>query len=152
MYGLVMTTSRDRVMRTAQLDREFRTLPDETIADLARTLPEPARVALVRLGGNNDPVLETAAFRAGASRGRMKGALERVAAVLSDSCLADCVELLGENADLPSEEQLRAVLPALVERHGVSTTRLMLASAVAGDAPAAAAIGRVLKTDASLLG
>jgi hypothetical protein len=39
------------------------------------------------------------------------------------------------------------VLPGLIERHGLATNRIMLASTVAGEAPAAAIIRDLLKND-----
>ena len=67
--------------------------------------------------------------------------------VLSDACLADCIDELGEHADHPSSEELREVLPKMIERHGLGITRLMLATTVAGEAPAAAIIRDLLKHD-----
>ncbi len=67
--------------------------------------------------------------------------------VLTDAALADCIEQLGDHADNPTTEQLRAVLPGLVERHGIGVTRMMLASTVAGEATAANVIRDLLKHD-----
>ncbi len=67
--------------------------------------------------------------------------------VLTDACLADCIEQLGDNADHPSSEDLREVLPGLIERHGLAAKRIMLASNVGGEAPAAAIIRDLLKND-----
>jgi hypothetical protein len=67
--------------------------------------------------------------------------------VLVDPCLADCIEKLGDHADHPTPDQLAEVLPGVTERHGVGPTRLMLASAVAGEAPASAALVHILKHD-----
>ena len=61
--------------------------------------------------------------------------------------LADCIEALGDHADHPSTEQLREVIPKLVESHGKAITQLMLASTVAGEAPASAIIRDLLKND-----
>jgi hypothetical protein len=70
--------------------------------------------------------------------------------VITDACLNDCVEALADNADLPSEAELAAVTPGLAERHGVPTTRAMFATAVLGEAPASAAILKILKNDPAL--
>ncbi len=83
--------------------------------------------------------------REASHRGRMNGTLERVAAVLADGCLADCITVLGDAADNPTESQLLAVTDGLIERHGLSTVRLMLASAVAGEATASPLCIRLLK-------
>ena len=73
-----------------------------------------------------------------------------MAASVTDACLVDCIETLGERAEFPSEDDLRTAIPGLVTRHGVATTRVMLASAVVGNAPASAAIMAILKSDAGL--
>jgi hypothetical protein len=73
--------------------------------------------------------------------------MESSALVLTDACLADCIEQLGEHADHPTSEQLREILPSLCEAHGKAITQLMLASTVAGEAPASAIIRDLLKND-----
>jgi hypothetical protein len=80
-------------------------------------------------------------------RGRLDGTMESLALVLSDACLADCIEALGDNADRPTTEQLREITPALIDQHGLAITQLMLASTVAGEAPASAIIRDLLKHD-----
>ncbi len=93
----------------------------------------------------DDSLIE--AIRVAAHKGRLNGDLQRLGVVMSDACLAECVEQLGDKADMPSEDDLKAVLPGLVENHGVGTVRLMLASTVVGEAPASATIVGLLKTD-----
>lgn len=87
------------------------------------------------------------AIRATAHKGRLNGDLQRLGVVLSDACLADCVEQLGDAADLPGLEDLEKVMPALVGKHGVGVVRMMLASTVVGEAPASATIVGMLKND-----
>ena len=87
------------------------------------------------------------AIREAAGKGRIDGTMESLGLVLTDASLADCIEQLGDHADNPSSEQLRAVLPGLVERHGLGVTRLMLASTLAGEAAASAVIRDLLKHD-----
>ena len=142
-----MTTSKERVTRLAALDRELRNLTDDQVIELIERLPEESRAAADRLAGapTEDGRPNVAGLRASAARARMKGSLERVTAMLSDACLNDCVEVLGDNADRPTELHLQAVLPGLVARHGVPATRLMFATAVAGEAPAVNAIAKILK-------
>ena len=88
-----------------------------------------------------------ASIRAAVARGRIDGTMESIVMVLTDACLADCIEQLGDHSDHPTSDQLRAVLPGLVERHGLGPTRMMLASTVAGEASAAAVIRDLLKHD-----
>ena len=104
----------------------------DKIAEVTEGAGSAARVAFVR---------------AAAQRGRINGVLEQLAFVITDRCLADCVTALGDASDNPSEEQLREVLPGLVDAHGVPMVRLMLASAVAGEAKATPILTRLLKTD-----
>ena len=87
------------------------------------------------------------AIRAAAAKGRIDGGMESLALVLTDAALADCIEQLGDHSDNPTTEQLRAVLPGIVERHGIGVTRLMLASTVAGEANASVVIRDLLKHD-----
>ena len=88
-----------------------------------------------------------AAIREAGVKGRVNGTLESIAVVLADACLADCIEQLGDHSDNPTSDQLREVLPGLVERHGVACTRLMLATTVVGEAPASAIVRDLLKHD-----
>ena len=93
----------------------------------------------------DDSVID--AIRTAAHKGRLNGDLQRLGVVMSDACLAECVQLLGDKADMPSEADLTAVMPALVEHHGLGAVRLMLASTVVGEAPASAIIVGMLKND-----
>ena len=90
------------------------------------------------------------ALRAAAAKGRIDGTLESIGLVLTDAALADCIEQLGDHADNPTSEQLRAVLPGIIERHGLGMTRLMLASTLAGEAAASAVIRDLLKHDETI--
>jgi hypothetical protein len=91
--------------------------------------------------------LSPAGIRAGVKTGRIDGSMEAIATILTDACLADCIEQLGDHADNPSTEELREVNPGLIERHGVASVRIMLASTVAGEALASAIIRDLLKSD-----
>jgi hypothetical protein len=91
--------------------------------------------------------LSPAGIRAGVKTGRIDDSMEAIATILTDACLADCIEQLGDHADNPSTEELREVNPGLIERHGVASVRIMLASTVAGEALASAIIRDLLKSD-----
>ena len=144
-----MNFSKDRISRLALLDRALTNVPDADVEKLLTTLPEDHLDALHQLAGfAHDPGASTLdALRTVATKGRLNGQLEQISSILVDACLAECIEKLGENADLPNEEELRTVLPVLVETHGLGITRLMLASAVAGEAPASPMLTKVLKND-----
>jgi len=133
------------------LDRAFRLLTDEQITTLYGALEEEAQDAIQHIAGVKGDDLAMpeliVAIRACVQKGRINGDLERMALVLTDACLTDCIEALGDNSDDPSEENLREVLPAVIEKHGLPTTQVMLASVVTGEAIASPIITRLLKHD-----
>ena len=142
-----MQSPKDRIARLALLDRAFGLLRDDELVAMLDSAPEEAATAVesfARIAAPDVPD-RIAALRTAAAKGRMNGNLERITNTVTAICLSDCVEALGDNADLPSEDDLREVLPGLIERHGLGSTRVMLASVAAGDAPAAATIVRLLK-------
>ena len=107
-------------------------------------LDDDHREALERVvGGETTPE----AIRQAVVKGRINGTMETIALVLTDASLADCIEKLGDHADNPTSEQLREVLPGVIERHGLAITRMMLASTVAGEAAASAIIRDLLRHD-----
>ena len=121
---------------------------DDEMAALIAGLPEDHTSAIKRLCDLRDEDADLVeAVRIAARKGRLNGDLQRLGVVLSDACLADCVEQLGESADLPTEDELQAVIPGLIERHGLGTVRVMLAATVVGEAPASDIIVGLLKTD-----
>lgn len=144
-----MNQVKSRLAALALLDRALASLGDDELDELIGRLNEEFRTAYdhvigVRDDDDRSPVVAT---REAVHKGRMNGTLERVAAVLSDKCLEDCIKELGSAADNPSEPQLLAVTPGLIEQHGLGSVRLMLASAVAGEAQAAVVCTRLLKHD-----
>ena len=132
-----------RLQSLGLLDRSIGAATDEEIEALVAGLDDDHREAVERLAGAST----TAAIREAVAKGRLSGTMEGIATVLTDACLADCIEQLGDHSDNPSSDQLREVLPGVAERHGVPATRIMLASTVAGDAPASAIIRDLLKHD-----
>lgn len=126
-------------------------MPDAQLEELVAACPDEAKRWFIGLSGSDDENLNIDGLRGALKRGRMKGLPDRACATMTDACLHDCIEALGEKADLPSEADLMAVTPALAQKHGVSTTRLMLAAAALAEAPAANAIVKVLKNDPSLI-
>lgn len=133
-----------RLQSLGLLDRAFANTTDEQLEAAVDALADDHREALEELvPGELDP----ATIREAISRNRLDGTMESVALVLTDSCLADCIEQLEPNADHPTSDELREVLPGLVERHGLGITQLMLAATVAGEAPASAIIRDLLKHD-----
>jgi len=133
-----------RLQSLGLLDRALRATTDEELETVVAALGEDHVAAVQRL---TDDTTTPDAIRAAAARGRIDGGMESLALVLTDAALADCIEQLGDHSDNPTSEQLRAVLPGIVERHGVGVTRLMLASTVAGEANASVVIRDLLKHD-----
>jgi hypothetical protein len=135
---------KSRLQALGLLDRAFANATDDELVAARDALDDDHRDALDQLVGAD---ADAQTMRDAVARGRLDGTLESAALVISDACLADCIEQLGEHADHPSSDQLREVLPGIVERHGLGITRMMLASTVVGEAPAAAIIRDLLKHD-----
>ncbi|MEO6653793.1 MAG: hypothetical protein ABIP17_14175 [Ilumatobacteraceae bacterium] len=139
-----MNQVKTRLQALGLLDRAFANASDEDLNAAVETLNDEHREAMDELVGGT---ADATTIRASIAGGRLDGTMESAALVLTDSCLAECIESLGEHADHPSSEQLRGVVPDLVEHHGKAMTQLMLASTVAGEAPASAIIRDLLKND-----
>lgn len=135
---------KNRMQALGLLDRSIKAATDDEITSGIEALDDDHREGLESFV---DGDLDVDSLRAGVKAGRIDGSMEAIAAILSDSCLADCIEVLGDHADNPSTDQLKEVLPGLIERHGVAVTRIMLAATVAGEAPASAIIRDLLKND-----
>jgi hypothetical protein len=144
---------KNRLQALSLLDRALLSMTDAELEALVDSLPDDHREAIDRLvgarddAGFDDPAARIVAIRATVARGRMTGALEQTATVLTDPCLADCIKELGDTSDNPSEADLAAVTPGLIERHGLATVRLTLAASVAGEAAASVLLTRLLKHD-----
>jgi hypothetical protein len=133
-----------RLQSLGLLDRAIRATPDDELVAVVGALDDDHREALERLvDGEATPE----AIRDAVAKGRISGTMESVAMVLTEAPLTDCIEKLGDNSDHPTSEQLREVLPGIIERHGLAMTRMMLASTVAGEAAAATIIRDLLKHD-----
>lgn len=140
-----MNQVKTRLQSLGLLDRALAAATDDELQTTYDGLEDDHREAVDELIGTDGDV--PTRLRDTATKGRLNGSLESIAMVLSDACLADCIDQLGEHADHPSSDDLREVLPGIVERHGLGITRLMLASTVAGEANAAAIIRDLLKND-----
>ncbi len=138
-----VNTMKTRLQSLGLLDRALAATTDDEIEALVAALDDDHREAVERLAEGITP----AAIREAGVKGRVNGTLESIAVVLADACLADCIEQLGDHSDNPTSDQLREVLPGLIERHGLACTRLMLATTVVGEAPASAIVRDLLKHD-----
>ena len=144
--AMAVNQMKNRMQALGLLDRAFKAAPDADLEAGIDALGEEHREGLESF------VDEASAdgVRSGVRAGRIDGGMEAIAAILTDACLADCIEQLGDHADNPSSDQLREVLPGVVERHTLGITQIMLASTVVGEAPAAAIIRDLLKHDDTL--
>ncbi len=138
---------KNRMQALGLLDRSIKAATDDELTTAIGALDDDHREGLESFV---DGDLDAASVRAAVKAGRIDGNMEAIAAILSDACLADCIEQLGDHADNPSTDQLKEVLPGVVERHGLAITQIMLASTVAGEAPASAIIRDLLKHDDEL--
>ena len=134
-----------RLQSLGLLDRAIRETSDEELAAIVAGLGDDHREAVERLVEGDEATPDE--IRAAVHKGRLNGAMESIAMVLTDASLADCIEKLGDHADNPTAEQLKEVLPGIIERHGLAVTRVMLASTVAGEAAASNMIRELLKYD-----
>jgi hypothetical protein len=144
---------KNRLQALSLLDRALLAMTDAELEALVATLPDDHRQTLDQLSGArdddgfDDPSARTLALRSTVARGRMSGELEQIATVLTDPCLKDCIEQLGDASDNPTEADLAEVTPGLIERHGVAAVRLTLAASIAGEAAASVLLTRLLKHD-----
>ncbi len=129
------------------LDRSIKAATDDEITSGIEALDDDHREGLESFVEGD---LDVDSLRAGVKAGRIDGSMEAIAAVLTDAALAQCIEQLGDNADNPSTDQLKDVLPGVIKDHGLAITRIMLAGTVAGEAPASAIIRDLLKNDDEL--
>ncbi len=140
---MAVNQMKNRMQALGLLDRAFKAASDEELGAAIDALDDDHRDGLETFVDD----VSVAGVRDGVRAGRIDGGMEAIAAIVSDAALADCIEQLGDHADNPSSDQLREVLPGVVERHNLGITRIMLAGTVAGEAPAAAIIRDLLKND-----
>lgn len=143
---MAVNQMKNRMQALGLLDRSFKAASDEHLAGAIDALGDDHREGL----GAFVEDLTPDGVRAGVKAGRIDGGMEAIAAIVTDAALADCIDKLGDNAENPSSDQLREVLPGIVERHNLGISRIMLASTVAGEAPASAIIRDLLKNDETL--
>ena len=135
---------KNRMQALGLLDRSIKAATDEELDAALAALDDDHREGVESFVEGE---LTATSLRDGVKAGRIDGGMEAIAAIVSDACLADCIEELGDHADNPSTDQLREVLPGLIDKHGLAVTRIMLAATVAGEAPASAIIRDLLKHD-----
>ncbi|MFN3255689.1 MAG: hypothetical protein ACE37B_08335 [Ilumatobacter sp.] len=140
---MAVNQMKNRMQALGLLDRAFKAASDDELTAAVDALDDDHREGLESFVAE----MTAEGIRAGVKAGRIDGGMEAIAAITTDACLADCIEQLGDHAENPSTDQLKEVLPGIVERHGVGITQIMLAGTVAGEAPASAIIRDLLKND-----
>ena len=141
--SLRVNQMKNRMQALGLVDRSFKAATDDELTAAIEALDDDHREGLESFVDS----LDADGVRAAVKAGRIDGGMEAIAAILTDVCLADCIKELGDHSENPTTDELKDVLPGLVERNGVASVRIMLAATVAGDAPAAAIIRDLLKTD-----
>jgi hypothetical protein len=145
-----VNTVKNRLQALSMLDRALAVMTDDELTALIASLPDDHQDAIDKIAGADDDGFggdaeRIAAVREAAAHGRVGGALEQLATVLTDPCLADAITELGSASDNPAQADLDRVTPGLIERHGVATVRLTFAASVAGEAQASVLLTRMLK-------
>lgn len=143
---MAVNQMKNRMQALGLLDRAFKATPDDELTTAVEALDDDHREGLESFVEGLSPD----EIRAGVKAGRIDGGMEAIGAIISDASLADCIEKLGDHAENPSTDQLKEVLPGVVERHGLGITQIMLAGTIVGEAPAAAIIRDLLKNDDEL--
>src|SRR6187551_3447815 len=131
--SLRVNQMKNRMQALGLVDRSFKAATDDELTAAIEALDDDHREGLESFVDS----LDADGVRAAVKAGRIDGGMEAIAAILTDVCLADCIKELGDHSENPTTDELKDVLPGLVERNGVSNVRIMLAATVAGDAPAA---------------
>ncbi len=140
---MAVNQMKNRMQALGLLDRSFKAATDDELQSAIDALGDDLREGLEAFVEN----VSVDGVRAGVKAGRIDGGMEAIAAIVTDAALADCIDKLGDHAENPSSDQLREVMPGIVERHNVGISRIMLAGTVAGEAPASAIIRDLLKND-----
>ena len=137
----------DKQERTALLRAAVANVPaDELRAALSGASPIPtaapvaARNAWNALRRHRDPA---AVF----DRPQYRPALSYVAGSVSDECLAQTVELLGEHSEQPTREQLLEALEEARSSFPDTTVAVMLASVAYDDLPSSTLCAELLSDD-----
>jgi hypothetical protein len=119
-------------------------------AALSKVDDADLRAAIDRLGSRSDiprvvvnaanALRRSRAVSAAVARPPYRAALPYVATAVADDCLARTVEVLGDNSDDPTREQLAEALDVVRESFSDSIIAVMLAAVVADDAMPAAGV------------
>lgn len=126
-------------------------LDDESMRRGVATMREQHRVELAQVLNLSRAAIHLGDALAPLVRRKLAGATPdrqlTVAFALTEAANDATVDALGDRHENPSREDLDAVLPAVIEAHGLPTVTLMLAAYAASDAPVQAVMRELLDTD-----
>ncbi|MFM9121039.1 MAG: hypothetical protein ACKOQT_12075 [Acidimicrobiaceae bacterium] len=122
-----MSTSKEQILIDRRYAAVLATISDDSLAELAISLPEKLRDPFAKVAGLPAGALSTkdglgAKIRAGFTS---RKSFINVGVLLSEPCTEYCIEELGTAADDPNVELLKETLPGAIEKFGLDATRLM---------------------------
>ncbi len=142
MDGPITDTARQAMLQAALSRVDVRALRESLQATTDPRFPisKPIANALASLRKHRDPrsVLGKVQYRA---------ALPYAAAVMAEPCLGAVIDVLGDNADDPTREQLMEAIDAVGSDYDDVTVALMLASVADGEMTASDLCFHVLDSD-----
>ena len=122
-----MSTSKEQILIDRRYAAVLATISDDSLAEMAGSLPEKLRDPFAKVAGLPAGALSTkdglgAKIRAGFTS---RKSFINVGVLLSEPCTEYCIEQLGTAADDPNVEHLKTTLPGAIEKFGLDATRLM---------------------------
>ena len=123
-----MSTSKEQILIDRRYAAGLATISDDSLAEMAVSLPEKLRDPFAKVAGLPAGALGTkdglgAKIRAGFTS---RKSFINVGVLLSEPCTEYCIEQLGTAADDPNVEHLKTTLPGAIEKFGLDATRLMV--------------------------
>lgn len=122
-----MSTSKEQILIDRRYAAVLATISDDSLAQMAMSLPEKLRDPFAKVAGLPAGALSTkdglgAKIRAGFTS---RKSFINVGVLLSEPCTEHCIEQLGTAADDPNLEHLKTTLPEAIEKFSLDATRLM---------------------------
>ena len=124
---MAVSTSRDGILLERRYAAMIGAISDESLAAMATAVEEKLRDPLARMlglpaGAFDDPATLGARLRE--SMKTRKAHLD-TGVVLGEAATNKAIEMLGDRSDDPSLEDLKMVLPKLIEEFGLDAVRMM---------------------------
>jgi hypothetical protein len=142
MEGPITDSAREAMVLAALSRVDARSLKEslQLATDPRYPISKPVANALAALRKHRDPASVL-------GRGQYRAAVPIAAAVHAEPCLAAVIEVLGDDADDPTREQLLAAIDAVGADFDDVTVTVMLASVADGEMPASDLCFSILDTD-----